>query len=133
MDLLLLSIAYIQFINPKVAIVMKSKFVQLFMVLLLPAILQAGDITEEPQVLDPVIDQKLIRSFRLDNSTKDWADAVINILLVGQDGQLELPFPYITRENRCTGETIKFKSRRIDSFVFQQNDGENIVIFNRAQ
>lgn len=88
--------------------------------LLIPIFAQASDIAEEPQALDPMIDQKLIRSLKLDNSVKDWNEPVINILLVGQDGQLELPYPYITREN---GSQVKRLSSRADASI--------VLSFNR--
>ncbi len=96
------------------------KLFQIIVLLFTPIFLHAGDIAEEPQVLDPVIDQKLIRSFKLDNSAKDWNDAIINILLVGQDGQQVLPFPYINREN---GTQVKRLSSRADASI--------VLSFNR--
>lgn len=100
---------------------LRSILFQFFILLFTPLFLHAGDLAEEPQVLDPVVDQKLIHSFRLDNSAKDWTDTVINILLVGQDGQLELPFPYITREN---GAQVKRLSSRADASI--------VLSFNRV-
>lgn len=108
------------FDNTKVADVSKSKLVQMLVFLLIPIFAQASDIAEEPQALDPMIDQKLIRSLKLDNSVKDWNEPVINILLVGQDGQLELPYPYITREN---GSQVKRLSSRADASI--------VLSFNR--
>lgn len=104
----------------KVVIVFKSRLLQIIVLFFTPLFLFAGDIAEEPQVLDPVIDQKLIRSLKLDNSAKDWNDNIINILLVGQDGQQVLPYPYITREN---GTQVKRLSSRADASI--------VLSFNR--
>lgn len=106
----------------------KLKFIQTLAVFFLAtASVQAADLAEEPQVLNPKIDQKLIRSLKLDNSPKDWSDPVINILVVGQDGQLELPFPYIQREN---GTQVKRLSSRADATIllsFNRNTGKTTL------
>lgn len=68
----------------------------------------------EPQVLDPEIDRNLIRSFLLDSDDGEWDEPVINILLVGQDGQLDLPYPFIKREN---GSQVKRLSTRADASI----------------
>ncbi len=99
---------------------LRSKLVRLFILLLIPVFGHAADLAEEPQVLDPIVDQKLIRSFNLNNSSTDWNDSIINILLVGQDGQLELPYPFIKREN---GAQVKRLSSRADASI--------VLSFNR--
>ncbi len=86
-----------------------------------------ADIAEEPQTLNPFLDKKLIQSFQLDNSVQNWKESVVNILLVGQDGQMPLPFPYINREN---GDQIRRLSSRADATVllsFNKDTGQTTL------
>ena len=98
----------------------RSNLFKLLVSIFFPFFALANDIAEEPQVLNPTIDREIIRSFQLNNSSADWQEDVINILMVGQDGQQALPFPWIRRED---GTSVKRLSSRADATV--------LISFNR--
>jgi hypothetical protein len=98
----------------------RSNLFKLLVSIFFPLFALANDIADEPQVLNPTIDREIIRSFQLNNSPADWQEDVINILMVGQDGQQALPFPWTRRED---GTLVKRLSSRADSTV--------LISFNR--
>jgi hypothetical protein len=74
--------------------------------------LKAFSLAEEPQKISPETDPRLIRSFQLDNAPENWNEPVINLLVVGRDAPMELPFPMIDRED---GTSVKRLASRGDA------------------
>lgn len=56
-------------------------------------------IANEAQFIMPSTHSKFIKSLNLNNQSSDWKDSIINIVIVGKDKPMELPYPQIQTEN----------------------------------